>query len=119
MLCFVLLLLGLCFCGFCLFCVFFFVWSPLHMDDIWTAYGSMLSFDTPKEETMQAGAQFVQLAQTLYYDLARAEKATDRKKIFEDTCRDLHSSLFKEWTVSFLLTEAFLASISVRHFFVS
>ena len=43
-------------------------------------YGSMLSFDTPKEETMQDVAQFVQLAQTLCYDLARAEKATDGKK---------------------------------------
>ena len=29
---------------------------------------------------MQDAAQFVQLAQTLYYDLARAEKATDGKK---------------------------------------
>ena len=50
------------------------------MDNIWTVYGSMLSFDTPKEETMQDAAQFVQLTQTLCYDLARAEKATDGKK---------------------------------------
>ena len=50
------------------------------MDKIWTVYGSMLSFDTPKEETMQDVAQFVQLAQILCYDLARAEKATDGKK---------------------------------------
>ena len=40
----------------------------------------MLSFETPKEETMQDAAQFVQLTQTLCYDLARAEKATDGKK---------------------------------------
>ena len=31
---------------------------------------------------MQASTQFVQLAQTLCYDLARAEKATDGKKMF-------------------------------------
>ena len=31
---------------------------------------------------MQDFAQFVQLAQTLCYDLARAEKATDGKKLF-------------------------------------
>ena len=42
----------------------------------------MLSFDTPKEETMQDVAPFVLLAQTLCYDLARAEKATDGKKNF-------------------------------------
>ena len=39
----------------------------------------MLSFETPKEETMQDAAQFVQLTQTLCYDLARAKKATDGK----------------------------------------
>ena len=50
------------------------------MNNIRTVYGSMLSFDAPKEETMQDAAQFVQLAQTLCYDLARAEKATDGKK---------------------------------------
>ena len=33
---------------------------------------------------MQDAAQFVQLAQTLYYDLARAEKATDGKKALVD-----------------------------------
>ena len=55
------------------------MWSS-RMDNFWTVYGSMLSFDTPKEETMQDAAQFVQLTQTLCYDLARAEKATDGKK---------------------------------------
>ena len=40
--------------------------------------------DTPKEKTMQDAAQFVQLAQTLCYDLARAEKATDGKKGTQD-----------------------------------
>ena len=57
----------------------FFVRSPSHMDNIWTVW-VLLSFDTPKEETMQEAAQFVQLTQTLCYDLARAEKATDEKK---------------------------------------
>ena len=73
--CFVLLL------WFLFVCVFFLAWSPSHMDNIWTEYGSMLSFGTPKEETMQDAAQFVQLTQTLCYDLARAEKATDGKNV--------------------------------------
>ena len=42
--------------------------------------GSMPSFDTPKEETIEDAAQFVQLTQTLCCDLARAEKTTDGKK---------------------------------------
>ena len=49
-----------------------FVWSPLHMDNIWTVYESILSFATPKE-TIQDAAQFVQLTQTLCYDLASRE----------------------------------------------
>ena len=40
----------------------------------------------PKEGMMQDSAQFVQLAQTLCYDLARAEKATDGKNIAQQ-CR--------------------------------
>ena len=53
------------------------------MDNIWTVYGSLLSFDTPKEETMQDNAQFkIRSTDTkLCYDLARDEKATDGKKI--------------------------------------
>ena len=51
---------------------------------IWTIFGlcrgpySLLIF--PKR-TMQDAAQFVQLTHTLCYNLARAEKATDRKKV--------------------------------------
>ena len=40
----------------------------------------MLSFETPNEERLQDAAQFVQLTQTLCYDLTRAKKATNRKK---------------------------------------
>ena len=47
----------------------------------WTVYWSTLSFDSPMRET-QDTAQFVQMAQTLCYDLARAEKAKDGKKWF-------------------------------------
>ena len=51
--CFVCVFLLFVVCGFCLLsCVLwvFFVWPPSLMDNIWTVCGSMLSFDTPKEE---------------------------------------------------------------------
>ena len=54
----------LCFCGFCLLvlCVFLCVVAIAHGQYL-DCDGSLLSFDTPKEETMQDDAQFVQLTQ--------------------------------------------------------
>ena len=50
----------------------------------------------PPRGNMQDIAQFVQLAQTLCYDLARAEKATDGKK----RTYDLRSA-YKQFAASF------------------
>ena len=67
-------------CSFVL--LFFFVYFSLYRiaNRQYVDCVSMISFQTPKEETMQAAEQFVQLTQTLCYDLAKAKKATDGKK---------------------------------------
>ena len=79
---FVVVLFCLGFRGFCLLVLCAVSLLPggrHHIWTCWTVYWSMLSFDTPMRE-MQDFAQFFQMAQTLCYDLARAEKATDGKK---------------------------------------
>ena len=71
-----------CFVGFrCLFFGFLlrFGLSPSHMDVLDCVWVHAL-FCYSKEGMLHAAAQLVQLAQTLCYDLARAEKATDGKK---------------------------------------
>ena len=83
-----------CCCCFCLFCVFFVVvfvwfgcflgWSVSLVDTAiwtcWTAYWSMLSFDSPMREHT-GHCTIRSMAQTLCYDLARAKKAKDGKKV--------------------------------------
>ena len=61
----------MCFCFFCF---------GLHPGlGTWTAYWSALSFDSPMRE--YTGLCTIRsMAQTLCYDLARAEKAKDEKK---------------------------------------
>ena len=85
---------GCCCCCFCLFCVFLVVvfvwfgcvlgWSVSLVDTpiwtCWTAYWSMLSFDSPMREHT-GHCTIRSMAQTLCYDLARAKKAKDGKKL--------------------------------------
>ena len=83
---------GVFFC-FPLFCLLVFLLVGHPCLDNWTAYLSTLSFDSPMREYTRL-CTIRSMAQTLCYDLARAEKAKDGKKMdiledgpFEDLLR--------------------------------